>query len=73
MKLSSHRTKLNLLAALVLIAGGWLAATPAPAVSQEPGPTCCYADEKKCCGDKCKANKNTCKACSGFWACLIFF
>lgn len=72
MKLSSHQAKLNLLAALVLIAGGWLATTPAPVVAQEPGEACCYAGEKKCCGDKCKAKKKDCKACTGFWGCLFF-
>ncbi len=65
-----NRFKLNLLAGITVLVGGWWALNPSSAVlAQEPPlQACCWLDKeenKGCCGDYCTMTETGCNACSG--------
>ena len=57
-----RRSYLNILAAVTILVGGWLVASPSPVLASS---ACCIADSGLwCCGPYCMAGPDSCVVCS---------
>ena len=65
------RTKLNLLASMLVLVGAWSLA-PQPAWARSSDRACCESGDDQCCGDACRKTADGCEACTGV-VCLGFF
>lgn len=67
------RTKLNLLAGMIMLVGMWTFTLPHPTSARAlQERACCEDGDDQCCGDACRKTADGCEACEGI-ACIPFF
>lgn len=68
------RTRINVLALAVILAGGAFLGVPGRALAAEADvkEVCCDgAANSRCCGTECKATQEGCTACNSWFSCLF--